>query len=208
MISLGQEHHLGQKAFILLLIRNMAPAVGLLIIATTVIILSDFIVQGIVQSLHMSGQLLASSEENVTKIFVHVLIGLYIFDLFLFMAGYIISKLQYIYYTFTLEEFDLRLKKGIFNIEIVSIPYRQIQDVNINRSLFYRLIGVSRIIIESAGHEDSKEQSETQILLEPIDKEMAEEIRQLLQRRIGVQVIEHEREADADMKELGGTIVK
>lgn len=208
MIPLGQEQHLGHKAFILLFIRNVAPAFGLLFISILVTNMNQFIIQSVLQALNMSGQYTEGSIYTVATIFGYIVIILYILTVLLFILGYVISKLTYHFYTFTLEEFDLRLKRGILHLETVSIPYRQVQDVNINRSLFYRMLGLSRIIIDSAGHEEKEDLNETNIVLEPIDKNVAEEIRKLLQRKIGVQVIEKEAEADEDMKLGGYTNIK
>lgn len=201
MIPFGKEQPLGYKAFLLILIRNSAPALGLVLLASITLGMSDFIVQNILQSLNMSGQITATSSKSVSDLIGNIVLCLYTLSIVAFMAGYIISRLTYHFYTFTLEEFDLRLKRGILHLETVSIPYRQIQDVNINRSLFYRILGVSKVIIDSAAHEEASELNETDIILEPINKEIADEIRVLLQRKIGVQVIEKESEADEDMEQ-------
>ncbi|MFA6295465.1 MAG: PH domain-containing protein [Candidatus Paceibacterota bacterium] len=201
MLLLGQEQHLGHKAFVLLFIRNTFPSLAILFLALIASNISGFMEQSILEALNASLQLNSSSPSLASTIVSNIVFGLYTLALFLFVVGYFIAELTYKFYTFTLEEFDLRLKRGIFNLETVSIPYRQIQDVNINRSLFYRIIGVSKVIIDSAGHEETGEFNETDILLEPIDREVAEEIRIILQRKIGVQVIEHEKEADKDMKQ-------
>lgn len=74
------------------------------------------------------------------------------------------------------------------------------QDINIDRPLVYRILGVSRVVIDSAGHEEFGEsRSETDIVLEPIDEKLAREIRDMLQRRIGVQIVEDEKEADLEI---------
>jgi uncharacterized membrane protein YdbT with pleckstrin-like domain len=71
------------------------------------------------------------------------------------------------------------------------------QNVDVTRPLFYRILGLSRLVILSAGHEQVEEGDQTDTVFDPIDSEIAEEIRTLLGRRIGVQVIEHEIEADS-----------
>jgi uncharacterized membrane protein YdbT with pleckstrin-like domain len=70
------------------------------------------------------------------------------------------------------------------------------QNVDVTRPLVYRLFGISRLVVLSAGHEQAGEGDQTDTVFDPIDSEVAEEIRVLLGRRIGVQVIEHETEAD------------
>jgi uncharacterized membrane protein YdbT with pleckstrin-like domain len=70
------------------------------------------------------------------------------------------------------------------------------QNVDVTRPLFYRIFGLSRLVILSAGHEQAEEGDQTDTVFDPIDSEVADQIRILLGRRIGVQVIEHETEAD------------
>ena len=79
------------------------------------------------------------------------------------------------------------------------------QDININRSLFYVILGLSRLIIDSAGHEEKEEQNETDIILEPLDVTVAGDIRNFLKRRVGVQVVVDEKVADVESLELSKT---
>jgi uncharacterized membrane protein YdbT with pleckstrin-like domain len=127
-----------------------------------------------------------------------LVMGLIIVALLACIVGLIIAKLQYSNYTFTFEEFDLKLKRGIVSTTTVSIPYRQMQDVDVERNILHQMTGTSRVVIDSAGHEEKDEHNETDIILDPIDKETADEIRLMLQRKIGVQVVEGEREADSE----------
>ncbi|MDE1941084.1 MAG: PH domain-containing protein, partial [Patescibacteria group bacterium] len=112
--------------------------------------------------------------------------------------GLFVAWLEYRNYAFRFEEFDLAVRRGVISTETVSIPYRQIQDLNIQRDLIYQILGLSRLVIDSAGHEEKGERNETDIILEPLYKETAEEIRGFLERRIGVQVVIDEKEADRE----------
>ena len=133
------------------------------------------------------------------KTFIPLFIPVLFFLAIIFGAiGIVINILQYNFSTFTLEEFGLRLKKGVLRIEEISIPYRQMQDVDVTRPIIYRLFGLSRLVVFSAGHEEPGEPDQTNTIFDPMDYEIAEEIRVLLGRRIGVQVIEGEKEADRE----------
>ena len=57
---------------------------------------------------------------------------------------------------------------------------------------------MKKVVIITAGHENSNESDKVEILLEPIDADTAEEIRAKLEREIGVQVVEGEKEADKE----------
>ena len=50
----------------------------------------------------------------------------------------------------------------------------------------------------SAGHEDPVEKDDTDTAFDPIDKDLAEEVRLELERKIGVQVVQGEKEADQE----------
>ncbi len=79
--------------------------------------------------------------------------------------------------------------KGILDRTETAIPYRQMQDVDIARPLAYRLFGLSKIVFQTAGHEEPNEHGMTEIVLEPIGKDRANEIRTLLGSKIGIQIV-------------------
>ena len=109
-----------------------------------------------------------------------------------YYAGFLISWLTYRNYIFMLEEYDLKIRKGILSKQEISIPYRQIQDVSVNRSITYRLLGLSRLVLTTAGQEEPGVPDETDGVLDPLDRNLAEQVRQELERRIGVQLVENE----------------
>ena len=199
MIPFGKAQHLGPKAFLLLLLRSVSPAIAFLILGSVALGLESWLERSLILSMRLaSAPAGAPAVGSAGGYIAWFILGLYALAAIFFVLGFILSWLIYINYTFKLEEFDLKLRRGILNIEEVSIPYRQVQDVNIDRSLFYRFLGVSKLIIDSAGHEEADEKNETHILLEPIDKHIAEAVRSILERRVGVQVVKDERRADAD----------
>ena len=92
------------------------------------------------------------------------------------------------------------MRHGILNRRENSIPYRQIQDVDTEQGILYRLFGLSRLVIITAGHEEGGEKGDAEVWLEPINTNIAEEIQEQLEREIGVQVVEGEKEADQQAK--------
>ncbi len=64
---------------------------------------------------------------------------------------YFIAVLVYNHFYFAVEEEGFRIDYGIVNKRHVTIPFRQIQNVNITRSLIDRFLGIGRLEIESAG---------------------------------------------------------
>jgi uncharacterized membrane protein YdbT with pleckstrin-like domain len=190
MIPLGHPQHLGFKAFILMSFRFISPAIGIVIVAAFLTLFHETLITATlnINSLMYPDTLLSSMVvETYIGYLVLILLGLALIG---FVGGILLAWLFYHYYTFTLGDYDLRLKRGILHREEISIPYRQMQNVNIIRSLFYQIIGVSKLYIDSAGNEDPGEPDTSEIILRPIEKELAEEIRSLLQHRIGVQMVE------------------
>lgn len=196
MIPIGSQQHLGKKTFIIMLLQGALPGVVLLFL----VIILHFSGINIVNDIN-------NNVENINTIFPTIGNNLQNFEsmlvpLIFFLAillgciGIIVNSLRYRFYVFTLEEFGIRLRKGVLHVVEITIPYRQMQNVDVTRSLVYRILGLSRLVILSAGHEQAGEGDQTDTVFDPIDSEVAEEIRVLLGRRIGVQVIEHESEAD------------
>jgi putative membrane protein len=107
-----------------------------------------------------------------------------------FLAGWLI----YINYKYCLGDDSLKIKRGILNKEEVAIPYRQIQDVDIKRDLSFQMIGLSRIVILTAGHEDEKPgDDESEGILPALDKDLAEWMQAELLKRANVQKVTEEK---------------
>lgn len=103
----------------------------------------------------------------------------------------LIAWLIYLNYKFALGENSLKIKRGILNKEEVSVPYRQIQDIDIKRDLAFQLFGLSRIVILTAGHEDRDDASndESEGILPALDSKLAEWLQAQLQDRTNVQKV-------------------
>ena len=99
--------------------------------------------------------------------------------------------LEYANFKFCLGEDSLKIKKGILSKEEVAIPYRQIQDVDIERNLSYRIWAVSRLVILTAGYEEEKKSDadESEGILPAIDKDLAEWLQAELLKRANVQKV-------------------
>ena len=59
-----------------------------------------------------------------------------------------------------LDDDALKIRRGILSKEETAIPYRQIQDVDIEQNISDRIWGVARLAILTAGHEEAKEGDE------------------------------------------------
>ncbi len=71
----------------------------------------------------------------------------------LFIAGSLVALLiafiQYFSYRYTLGEHEMHIKRGILNTDEITIPYRHIVDIEIERPLIYQILGASILTIYS-----------------------------------------------------------
>lgn len=119
-----------------------------------------------------------------------------------FCIVFLVSKLIYTHYLFALGENSLKIKRGIIEKEEIAIPYRQIQDVDVARDLFFQAMGLSKLSILTAGREDDDEgdgkgnrsdRDENEGILPALDKDLAEWLRSELLTRANVQRVIEEK---------------
>lgn len=107
------------------------------------------------------------------------------------LAGWIIYKSH----GYLLADDALRIKQGVLTRQEIAIPYRQIQNIDIERTLSQRMMGLSRLIILTAGHEDQGK-SESEGILPAMDKRLADELQQELIKRTNVEKVVEEPNTD------------
>lgn len=106
------------------------------------------------------------------------------------LITFLVSWLVYVNYQFALGENALKIKRGIINKEEVAIPYRQIQDVDIDRDLGFQMMGLSRVVILTAGHDDEKPGNDrSEGVFPALDKDLAEWLQKELLDRANVQKV-------------------
>ena len=92
---------------------------------------------------------------------------------------------------FLLDENSFHLRKGIFFIREKSIPYRHIQNVDIEQPYHYRIFGVARLNITTGAAADTFSQNShskgQEDLIPIIDKKIAKELANILIRKGGEQ---------------------
>ncbi|HEX7724559.1 MAG TPA: PH domain-containing protein [Candidatus Paceibacterota bacterium] len=205
MILLNEEQRLGRKAYILMALKNLVAPLIISVIAIVFLVASRGIGDLIFLVFKLAGSGTQATSGAIAYGLNYASFLVCALALVSIVMGFITTKFNYRNYTFTFEEFGLRLKHGRFRMTELTIPYRQIQDIDIERGFLHQLTGTSRVIINSAGHQEAatkfNPEEETNIVLDPLDKTAAEEVRIMLQRKIGVQVVEGEREADREALE-------
>jgi putative membrane protein len=116
---------------------------------------------------------------------------IFVISLLVFAGSFASAWLSYINYKFLLADDSFKIKRGILNKTENAIPYRQVQNVDIERSFTFQMLGLSRLIILTAGHEDEKPQGkdEAEGIIPAIDKKIAEWLQTELLKRADVQKV-------------------
>ena len=175
--SAGAYRHLGDRTFWYMAAQNMGTGAAFLFLAvfTRMVRGMEFIP--------------AESLALVDLIFwiTFLLAGLSL------IVGYTITKLIHSHLGFKLGPDALKIKRGVLFKEEFAMPYRNIQNIEIERTVFQRLIGVSTVIILTSGFEHKRtSRGKPENVIPLIDKELAIDLRNSLLRRVNVQkTIDH-----------------
>src|SRR5258708_2699313 len=169
---------LGRKTLYIFISETVAPAT-IFFVATIVLFIVGLQAPGIKTPV---GDLASLARTGALWAFVlFLLIGI---------VTFFVAWLTYTNYRFALREDSLKITRGIFNKEEISIPYRQIQNVTIDRDLTFQMFGVSKVIISTAGEGDTAEGKEgSEGILPAIDKAFAETLQNELLKRANVQEV-------------------
>lgn len=200
MIVVGQPQHLGKRTLMLLLSRKTTIALVILVVALVLVALIPSLSLGIAGITSLGGSISQSTVSTISGGLTFLNTLLFLGGIIFFLLGLIIGLIQYRNYIFVLDEFSLKMRRGIFSQREISLPYRQIQDIDLVRTVTHRLFGVSRLVMITGGHEEEADHDPTDTIFDPIDADLAEEVRAFLERRIGVQVIEGTVQADKEEK--------
>ncbi len=179
---LNEFKTVGKKVFWFWLIQRLVPLAFILIFILVLRALAGNYIYGIVSS-----QSVSAADNTITTI--NILLAL-IVSIILLVAGLsvFITWLQYTHYSYAFNANAFMTRRGIFHIEEFSIPYNKIQHVEIERPLLYRMIGISKVIVTSAGNEESDPtEVEPDGVISFIDELQAITIQQELLQRSNVQ---------------------
>ena len=91
------------------------------------------------------------------------------------------AKLTYYFYKYELRDDGFRKELGVIRKKYITIPYDRIQNVNIDRGVIARVLGLSDLSIETAGAGGQIARSEG--MLPGLSQKIAEELRDELVKR-------------------------
>ncbi|WP_424493727.1 PH domain-containing protein [Salinimicrobium sp. GXAS 041] len=93
--------------------------------------------------------------------------------LFISLGYSIAYYLKFLFYIDE-EKNSFILQKGVFNSDFISIPFSKIQQVNFQRNILQRVIGVYSVVIDTAGSTDKE------VEIKALSKEKADDLAELL----------------------------
>ena len=105
----------------------------------SVVAVRDFPLEEIARELQVSGYV------------IFLVQNLWIIFVLLAIIGYVWSYLTYRFYKYELRDDGFRKEHGVIYKKYVTIPYERIQNVDINRGLLARILGLSDLNIQTAG---------------------------------------------------------
>jgi membrane protein YdbS with pleckstrin-like domain len=106
--------------------------------------------------------------------------GLIVFYIAILIFGFIWSKLAYNNYKYELRDDGFRKESGVIIKSYVTIPYERIQNVDIIRGIWARIVGLSDLQIQTAG---SSLQITAEGRLPGLNPDVAEKLRDELVKR-------------------------
>lgn len=193
MIPIGQEQHLSFKAFFLFSIRRMTLGVVFLFLTLFLTLFGNYFGSNI-NTISNNVEIFKTSNINFSSILLITCIVLFFISIFFILIGILIAWLEYRNYSYRFDELNFLIKTGILNKIETLIPYHQVEDVHINRSLLYQILGLSRVDIKISSNEDQASQSVTEVIIDMLDRQIAEEIRGILAKKIGIQIMTDKQE--------------
>ena len=102
------------------------------------------------------------------------------------LIAFLIAWVKYKNVQFMFDEFSFHIKKGFLSKSEISIPYRQIQYINHSQSLNDKMLGVMKIIIETAGDDDSRDSLKNEGVLPILETNIALSIEKELLKRSNI----------------------
>lgn len=162
----------GKKSFWLLFSHKISVSIGFFIIALIV-------------SLAQRNALVPAEFQKLVA-----LVDLVLWSIFAVSAiiAYATAKIVHKSRKFCLAPDAFKMRTGVFSTSEIAIPYRQVQSVDLERSLEFRMIGVSKLTITSAATDDpTTPENDATCVIAAIDKDLASNLQSELLRRADIQ---------------------
>lgn len=171
------EHGFGFRTFLFYLYQRVTPGLVLLIVGANLPAISQFVIS--VANINPGPEAI----QTINRVGNALMAIVIVLAILIMVLGVILSILKHIGSSYNLGDYALTLKHGIIGKTEVIIPYRQIQSVDLNQSIIFRLFGLSSLIVLSAGDEDMGKKAEGDQVFNVIDSSIAEYLKEELLKR-------------------------
>lgn len=108
---------------------------------------------------------------------------------FIIIFALFMSYGWYMSFKYKIEDNDLSFEKGVLGKQEISVPFHQIQNVDVEQSILFRVFGLADLAILTAGHEDPEHarKEETEIIMPALNLKEARRLQRYLLDRANVQ---------------------
>lgn len=110
--------------------------------------------------------------------------GLFILSAAILIFSVFLAWVKYLSCDFTLDENAFNIRRGLLTKKEVSIPYRQIQNINIEQSFAHKMMGIGRLVVLTDG-----DREETDGVFDVIDYNLSKEVRDFILKRTNLQAV-------------------
>ena len=174
------KQKLGIKVFYYYLSKRISFGIILLVVSIIVAFSKISLISKLSSLISLNGAI------TIINYLVYIL---FIISVLLILGALFISWLSYINCDYTLSENALSIRRGILTKKEVSIPYRQIQNIDIEQSFNYRMMGVSKLVILTAGNDNKDKEGEAEGIFEIIDSDNAKKIKEYILEKSNIQIL-------------------
>ena len=131
--------------------------------------------------------IISSSEESIEDSFLSNLFIFFLLSVVIAVVfGEIYSKLAYRNWKYELTSREVKLEHGIIWKKYSAIPFERVQNIDIHRGIFARMLGFSTLNIQTAGyHMVSQGGVVSEGYIPAVSVKEAENIREFLIKKIG-----------------------
>ncbi len=176
---MNKEHHLGTITFLYHIFQRSLFGVLLLILAVYLPTISRVMIWAFQVQIDTDS---ISMIDRVGNILVAVFAGLGLISI---VFAIISSYITHISNSYELTDTAIKLRKGWISKNEISIPYKGIETVNIDQSVLFRILGLSRLVVFSSGDDEKGENADQ--IFPIIDNSIAQYLRQILLEKSNVQ---------------------
>lgn len=147
-IQNGQDYDLGFKVFWLFVIKRSLVAIILLVLAGIFLAGQGFVL-GVLSGINLAG-----------GIADYFFFGLLAAAILAESLGLILAMLEYKTCKIMLDDYSLKVTRGILNKSETEIPYRRIQNIEIEQTILDRILGIGLLVVATSSDLDQTENEE------------------------------------------------